>query len=101
MTAGQTSELGKLRARLIAACEPAGVKTALAKEFGVSTAAVSQWLSGKNDPKAETALRLLNWVQEREAQQKTPGDATNTTRGRKTRQLNHSNEKESRPRRGS
>lgn len=44
-----------------ATAEP-GTKTRLAATLGVTTQAVSQWLSGASAPKADTALRLRAWV---------------------------------------
>ena len=59
-----------LRTRLKAATRTPGARVKLARVFGVSTAAVSQWLSGASAPKADTTLRLLKWVTVAEAKQK-------------------------------
>ncbi len=51
-----------LRTLLAQATSLPGAKAALAREFNVSTSAVSQWLSGATAPAADTVLRLANWV---------------------------------------
>lgn len=69
----------QLRKRLADACREPGAKTALSRRFNISTAAVSQWLSGATAPKADTTLGLLRWVEEAEAKQqqsKSAGSAT-------------------------
>jgi transcriptional regulator with XRE-family HTH domain len=69
-----------LRQRLKVATSAKGMRTELAKKFRVTTAAVSQWLTGESAPKADTTLKLLQWVTVAEAQQKrtaelrAPGD---------------------------
>jgi transcriptional regulator with XRE-family HTH domain len=65
-----------LRVRLTRAVSAYGAKSALAREFNVTPASVSEWLSGESSPTAETTLRLLHWVEDYEAQQKeSPGRA--------------------------
>jgi transcriptional regulator with XRE-family HTH domain len=64
-----------LRSRLGALLSWHGSKSALAREFNVTPASVSEWLSGDSSPEAETTLRLLEWVQAGEAKQKRPGRA--------------------------
>jgi transcriptional regulator with XRE-family HTH domain len=60
----------ELRSRLKAAAGEPGARATLARSLGVTPAAVSQWLSGANAPKADTTLRLLQWVFGAEAKQK-------------------------------
>ncbi len=75
----------ELRRRLRAATAPPGAKAALARQFEVSTAAVSQWLSGANAPAADTTLRLLEWVVAEEAkQQKASAGSASTQPAPKT-----------------
>ena len=65
-----------LRVRISRAVSAYGAKSALAREFNVTPASVSEWLSGESSPTAETTLRLLSWVSAYEAQQpKSPGRA--------------------------
>jgi transcriptional regulator with XRE-family HTH domain len=59
-----------LRARLSRAVSAYGAKSSLAREFNVTPASVSEWLSGESSPTAETTLRLLHWVEQYEAQPK-------------------------------
>ncbi|MBA3351177.1 MAG: hypothetical protein H0U23_01910 [Blastocatellia bacterium] len=77
-----------LRSLLRRATQSPGQKTALAQQLGVSTAAVSQWLSGANAPAADTTLRLLNWVEKSEAnpQQKKSAGSSAERPAPKTRQ---------------
>jgi transcriptional regulator with XRE-family HTH domain len=79
------SPMANLLDRLNKATSQRGQKTALAKRFGVPLANVSQWLSGEREPGGETTLRLLNWVEQQERQQRTPGSAINTAKGKSTR----------------
>lgn len=73
-----------LRIRLVKATAALGAKAALAREFNVSKAAVSQWLSGGSAPTADTTLRLLGWVTVEEVSQKENPDRALTRPGRKT-----------------
>lgn len=75
----------RLRARLFQVVGERGQKAALAKKFGISAPAVSQWLSGKNVPTAEIALALLDWVATEEAKQNKNRRSAQTPRRRKTR----------------
>lgn len=82
MTAAQRSLWDKLRLRLQRATQNPGARSALARQFRVSTATVSQWLSDDERrrvyPAAENTLRLLEWVTAEEAkpqQQKRAGSA--------------------------
>lgn len=56
-----------LKERLNKATAEPGTKTKLAKFLGVELASVSQWLTDKKtsarEPGAETALRMLHWVE--------------------------------------
>ena len=47
-----------------------GAKAKLAREFNVTPQAVSDWLREVYSPEADTVLRLLQWVEDAEAQQK-------------------------------
>jgi len=87
VTAAQKSLWQNLRHRLRKATAKAGAKSALAKEFGVSRATVSQWLSGVIAPAAENTLRLLEWVtvEEAKSQQKKTAARASTRLRRKTR----------------
>jgi transcriptional regulator with XRE-family HTH domain len=83
-----------LRNRICKIGSKRGIKTALAKNFGVSQSVVSQWFKGVTVPTAENALRLLEWVTAEEAkQQKSPGRAR-TRPERQTRKAQHSHEKD-------
>jgi len=59
-----------LKKRLQAATADRGGKSALAQFLGVKVQAVSQWLTdneeSKREPGAETALRMLKWVEQQE-----------------------------------
>jgi transcriptional regulator with XRE-family HTH domain len=59
-----------LKKRLQAATANRGGKSKLAKFLGVQVQAVSQWLTdhkeSEREPGAETALRMLNWVEQQE-----------------------------------
>lgn len=57
-----TPSWDELREWLVEATAAPGAKAALAREFKVQPAAVSQWLSGATAPTAATTLRLLKWV---------------------------------------
>lgn len=83
----------ELRLRLEAALGASGAQAALARSFGVSTAAVSQWLSGATTPKADTALRLLQWVTVAEAKQKKSAGGAETRPALKTRKRKSKHEK--------
>jgi transcriptional regulator with XRE-family HTH domain len=99
MTAKQISLWEQLRSRLIVVTRRKGSKADLARHLEVKPASVSQYLSGRISPTAETTLRLLAWVKAEEGkQQKTPGSASNTTKGRKTRKPLHANEESNRVR---
>lgn len=74
-----------LRKRLALLTRPRGARAALARLFRVSPQAVNQWLSGDSNPTAETTLRLLQWVEQEEAKQKTLGGACNTAKSKRTR----------------
>lgn len=82
-----------LRTRLHDATAREGSKVRLAAALGVTPGAVSQWLSGGTKPTAEATLRLLQWVEQAEAQQKTPGSVTSTARGERTQRRPSKHEK--------
>jgi transcriptional regulator with XRE-family HTH domain len=58
----QVSNWAELRKLLLSETATPGAKTSLARHFKVTTQAVSQWLSGKTKPSADTALRLRDWL---------------------------------------
>lgn len=84
-----------LKRRLRSVTKKLGAKTALARLFNVSTAAVSQWLSPRSRvaPKAETALRLLEWVAGEEAKQKKSAGRASTRSARTTQAKKSKHEK--------
>jgi len=61
-----------------------GKKAALAKHLRVPRPRVSEWLAGLYEPGGAKTLALLNWVEEQEANKKSPRPAA-TGRERKTR----------------
>lgn len=74
-----------LRKRLQNSTAKKGARANLARAFGVTTAAVSQWLSGNSAPKADTTLRLLQWVIAQEAKEnRNAGSGSGTRPPRKT-----------------
>ncbi len=75
-----------LRLRLVSVTSRRGVKASLAKDFKVSHAAVSQWLSGASVPTADNALALQKWVEDLPRKKnKTARNAMNIAHGHKTR----------------
>ena len=80
------SQLKNLLADLNRLTREPGTKTKLADFLGAPLTSVSRWLSGEREPGGETTLKMLRWVQEQESQQNTLGSATNTTKGKVTRQ---------------
>jgi transcriptional regulator with XRE-family HTH domain len=88
-----------LRARLRRATRDRGVRAALARYCKVSTAAVSQWLTGASAPTADTTLRLLNWVVRAE-QKKQSGARAGARAPRKTRVRKSKHEKPNADQRG-
>jgi transcriptional regulator with XRE-family HTH domain len=70
----------ELRSRLLLVTRGSGTRAALAREFGVSTAAVSQWLSGASAPTADNTVRLLQFVESAEAKQKQSAGSVSETR---------------------
>jgi transcriptional regulator with XRE-family HTH domain len=87
-----TSPLVNLLERVRKATASEGMKSELAKLLGVPPSALSHWLSGRRQPGGETALKLLQWVEQQEAHQnKSPG-SVQPPPGPKT-QLGNSNEK--------
>ena len=67
---GDVSNWAKLRKLLLSETTVPGAKAAIARRFKVTTQAVSQWLSGKTMPSADTALRLRDWLLNRGTQRK-------------------------------
>lgn len=87
----------ELRTRLIATAPTVGLKRELAETLEVTLPVIYQYVSGRSQPSAETTLRLLQWVEAKEAQQQeTPGSVSSTAKGRKTRKLKSTNEKSKR-----
>jgi DNA-binding phage protein len=67
----------KLLVRVRRLVDAPGAKAGLARELGVTRQAVNKWLTEEGAPSAEITLRLLEWVEAAEAQQKTdPGGAS-------------------------
>ncbi len=85
----------ELRSWLAEETSTPGAKGTLAAYCEVTSAAVSQWLSGVTKPTAETTLKLLKWVTRPERDQQTKGPARASTRaGLTTRKSkSRSNEK--------
>ncbi len=71
-----------------------GDKAKLADALSVPLSRVSEWLSGKYEPNGETTLRLLQWVEQHEAQQKQSAGSVSAPPAPKT-QSQRSNEKHS------
>ncbi|MCX6923034.1 MAG: hypothetical protein NT154_07480 [Verrucomicrobia bacterium] len=68
------SPLAQLLDRLNQATAVKGEKAKLAEYLKAPRPCVSDWLSGKREPSGETTLRLLQWVEEQEREQKkSPG----------------------------
>lgn len=68
--------LPELIARLKRVTAGRGKKKELAIELGVPMPRVSEWLAGRREPGGGITLLLLHWVEQQEAQQKGPGDAS-------------------------
>lgn len=68
----------ELKDRIRAMTRERGARAELARNFNVSPAAVSQWLSGASSPEANTTIQLLKWVaaKESEAKQQQEGAGT-------------------------
>ena len=88
---GMKSPLDVLVARIAKATRPHGKKAALAQFLKIPQSRVSEWLHGKGQPGGEVTLRLLEWVEAEEAQQKTPGGAETAAKG-KTRSIHSKDE---------
>lgn len=85
----------KSLAKRLSAVTPArGAKAQLAHELKVTRQAVNNWISGNSAPSAELALRLLNWVEQAEAQQTKNPDSASTQPGPKTQVRKSDNEKQ-------
>jgi DNA-binding transcriptional regulator YiaG len=61
------SELPGLLKRVALLTKPKGMKTELAKTLGVPQSRISEWLKDRGSPTADVALKLLRWVEQREA----------------------------------
>lgn len=85
------ASLSELISRLESATKVRGSRAALMKDLGLSSARLSQWLSGRRRPDAEMTLRLLAWVQAAEGKQESPASAR-TPAGPKTRSRRSRNE---------
>jgi transcriptional regulator with XRE-family HTH domain len=90
---------GDLLRKLCKLTESHGKKAELAAFMQVPMPRISEWLAGKREPRAESTLRLLEWVRAEEAKQtKSPGSARTPpeqkTRMKKSR---HENLKSSPP----
>ncbi|MDB6110907.1 MAG: hypothetical protein JWR69_2657 [Pedosphaera sp.] len=97
MTKRQPVKLLRFLERVNRAAKARGKKTELAGFLDASRQQVNAWLSGAKMPGGEITLLMLEWVQAEEAkQQETPGGASNTTKGRKTRSPNPVHEKSKR-----
>jgi transcriptional regulator with XRE-family HTH domain len=78
-----------LRRRLQKVVAHYGAKSKIARAFGVTRQAVDQWIKGYSAPKAETALRLLEWVTTEEAKQKQGAGRTRPARRTQARKSKH------------
>ncbi|HOX59000.1 MAG TPA: helix-turn-helix transcriptional regulator [Candidatus Paceibacterota bacterium] len=94
--AAMQDQMRQLRARLFKVTAVRGQKAALAKWLGVSLSSISTWLAGKREPGGETALRLLHWVEQQEAQRKQSPGSVSPLPGPKT-QVRKSYEKRTKP----
>ena len=65
--------LATLRLNLKSVTAGYGGKAKLARFLGVPGSSVSAWIAGTKEPGGETTLKLLNWVEQQKAQQKSPG----------------------------
>ena len=87
-------QLENLLARAEALTQEAGSKSALADLLGAPLASVSRWLSGDREPGGETTLRLLQWVEQTEADQKRNAGSVSAQPARKTRIRKSQHEKQ-------
>lgn len=72
-----SNPLKQLLTRLNAAAARRGKKSELARVLGVDRSRVTDWLAGRHEPGAEITLRLLEWAQaEENNQRESPGSAT-------------------------
>jgi hypothetical protein len=78
------SVMRDLRKRLAKVAQPRGKKAELARFLGAPLSSVSRWLSGLQEPGGETTLRLLQWVEQEERQQKESPASVNAPAGPKT-----------------
>jgi transcriptional regulator with XRE-family HTH domain len=87
---GDVSNWAELRKLLVAQTATPGAKASVARRFKVTTQAVSQWLSGKTMPSADTALQLRTWLLTKEPEQKESADRAQTPPARKRPKLRKS-----------
>jgi transcriptional regulator with XRE-family HTH domain len=92
MPPGYNPQWEKLRKRLLSVCQVRGSRAALAKEYGVTKAAVSQWLNGQRFPSGEISLSLLEWVARIESKQEESRRSVRAPRRRKARSTSNSYE---------
>lgn len=84
--------LADFRRALKRSLDRPGAKARLARELGVSRQAVSQWVTGTNNPDAGKLLRLLAWVRANEAQQEDGSANARTSAPPKTQPEIHDEE---------
>jgi transcriptional regulator with XRE-family HTH domain len=91
MIEGMQKYLPMLMKRVQRAIQSHGTQGDFARSFGVSEQTVSAWLSSEREPGGETTLRLLQWVEQQEAQQQKSPDSALTPPGPKAqvRKSNH------------
>ena len=91
LSAMQLPTLKELLDRTREIVKPAGMKAALAVYLHVPPSRVSEWLADKYKPSGAIVLQLLKWVSDpEERQQKSPGSATNTAKGKTTQRKGRS-----------
>lgn len=94
----ESSLLSHWIARANALLSHRGAKATLARHLGITKQALNAYLTEASAPSAEKALRLLQWVQETEAQKNEGPAGAQTPTGPVTlRRKHHSNEKIPRP----
>jgi len=74
------SSWAELRDRLRALTVERGAKARLARTFGISTSAVSEWLREKSSPSSDLTIRLLPWVASEEARRRRETDSKTESR---------------------
>jgi hypothetical protein len=76
-----------LRAQIVELTKERGAKLLLAGELKVSKQVLHAWLSGRSVPTAEHTLHLRELANPDEAQNQTPGSATNTAGSKQARKV--------------